>query len=543
MTATGYLLTILPKFTSLLSILGASMIISQVLMSKKNRDNMQQRLVCAMSCIDLMVSIVWFTTNLFIPPDAGFVWPLGNKTTCSIQGFIVQSSISSVLYNASLSLYYLVVINFEWKDRQTQKLEKWMHALPLIFGLITASIPLALNIYNPADWDCWIGPTPEGERTKLANALKWAFFYGPLWASIVFASSNMARIYRHVKMRELASSAYRIQGNEQLKQTKAVAWQGSLYVGAFLVTWLFPTIARLIQLCGGTVPPWMVVLAGTFIPFQGFFNAVVYFRLRFIKCKREFSERSKAWVVCRIINLTLCPCFIKNRYNTIDGNDLEHPNESVMENNNEQQNSTNLPSSDFNPCMSNNSSTLTDALEATGFHSRHMPPEPVHASGERDGERPQRRPSRRVSLWRIMKKGGVKATGSTRSSITHETQLQVQQRSSCRDLDNVEKSGHEIMNVTDKCCSDNDEADKGSAQGRIDNENNSVSEKGSVANQQESTSSIPVPRDTAFIQASEKEYSVEDIEGAKNEETIDMNNYYPDERRKSITWSENNPTR
>jgi hypothetical protein len=51
---------------------------------------------------------------------------------------------------------------------------------------------------------------------------------------------------------------------------------------------------------------WLILISGCFIPSQGFFNALVYFRLRYKKLKLENSDKSKAWIVRRIIRLALC---------------------------------------------------------------------------------------------------------------------------------------------------------------------------------------------------------------------------------------------
>lgn len=315
------------KIASLLSVMGSAMIISSVLRSKKNRQNMQQRLVCAMSFIDLLVSIVWVFTNFFMPKDnTKYPWAFGNEASCKAQGFIVQFSISSVLYNACLSVYYLLVVKYGWKGRKLHKIEKWMHLCPLVFGLATAITALSLDIYNPATWDCWIAPSPEGDDLKLARALQWSFFFVILWASIIFASINMLAVYLDVRKKETKGISYRLtwqtaelstgtqsdsrnlglQMKTRLKKTKRVATQGKLYISAFLITWIFPTIARATETINkGEVPNWLLAIAGTMITSQGFFNSIVYFRLRFQKCSGENPNRAKAWVVKEIIRKNL----------------------------------------------------------------------------------------------------------------------------------------------------------------------------------------------------------------------------------------------
>ena len=107
-------------------------------------------------------------------------------------------------------------------------------------------------------------------------------------------------------------------------QTKQVARQNQFYVISFAISWVPPTIARFIQLFGVTLPDWFVVACGTVIPSQGFFNALVYFRLRYCKCGVEHANKPWWWLVCRIISLTIFPCCLKDDHNVHDGKDLEH---------------------------------------------------------------------------------------------------------------------------------------------------------------------------------------------------------------------------
>jgi len=369
-----------------------------------------------MSFVDLLVSSVWFFTNMFIPSDVNeFPWALGNETSCSVQGFIVQFSISSVIYNAALSLYYVFIIKHKLRGPKLQRIEKWIHFVPIAFGLTTAISALKLDVYNFAVWDCWIAPAANGDGEKLARSLQWGFFFAPLWCAIIFATTNMILVFLQVRKEEEESTEWlrrreqrptmanrrstnttaltsnladswikqnrnsgyggdsvgsddvagdnynspcsgnhglqvdvetgpptgaeaqlrlkadddsdpdpasgldtELTSNEeehaptriQMKHTRAVAMQGMLYVGAFFITWLFPTISRIIQLCGGNIPPWLVVLSGTFIPSQGVFNALVYFRLRFINCEKAHPTKSKLWIIRLIISSTICHCMM-----------------------------------------------------------------------------------------------------------------------------------------------------------------------------------------------------------------------------------------
>jgi hypothetical protein len=350
-------LMIVPKFAASLSFVGSSMIVSQVLQSKTNRSNPQQRIVLAMSCIDLSVSSVWLATNFMIPPwSTDYYYAIGNQATCSLQGFVVQMSIGGVLYNASLALYYVLVIKLQWQNHQIKKLEPYMHAFPILFGLGTAVTGLALRLYNPASWDCWIAAHPpdcsqsymHGEdadclRGDNADIYQWAFFFGPLWLCIILITIAMVTVCMAVRKVETKVQKWRMtptctmtttnnRDPPKMEQTRQIAIQSLLYVGAFYVTWFWPTLARIVQLTSTTIPDWLVTLAGSFIPIQGFFNALVYFRPRYNKCSRQNAEHSRWWVVKTIFRQSLCCCLPTDiRYNRKDGRDIEGVSTTVAE--------------------------------------------------------------------------------------------------------------------------------------------------------------------------------------------------------------------
>ena len=305
-------LSIAPKVTSLASILGSSMIISSVIRSKKNRHMLQQRIVLSMSIIDVIVSTTWFFSPLFVPDwSEDMHWTMGNQASCSTQGFIVQFSISSVVYNSALSLYYLLVIQFGWTEDRIRRLEPFIHIIAISWGLITATVALFLKLYNPANWDCWIAPFPpdctqsfrwesqsNGNMNKVcdrgnnASIYQWAFFFAPLWTVILFVTGIMISVYRDVRSKELemirsrenkinlmlmkerqnsygsspasvgamnddASSTDRsrsynadatVDSDNCMRYTREVFQQSVLYVGAFYCTWFFPTLTRIVQL-------------------------------------------------------------------------------------------------------------------------------------------------------------------------------------------------------------------------------------------------------------------------------------------------------
>ena len=87
-------LAITPKITGLLSILGSSWIVVEVLTQKNKRNNVYNRLLCAMSFFDVLSSIALFASTWPIPRDTeDIIFAVGNEKTCVAQGFLIQVGI------------------------------------------------------------------------------------------------------------------------------------------------------------------------------------------------------------------------------------------------------------------------------------------------------------------------------------------------------------------------------------------------------------------------------------------------------------------
>ena len=159
-------LAIVPKITSSLSIIGSSYIIFdcvRALRRKRDDRNTYRRLMIGISGVDITMSSCFFLSTWPMPRGTPFVFGArGSTQTCTAQGFFAQIGVSSVMYNASLSTYYLLVIRYGWLESRVVHVEPWLHAIPLVFGFATMIVGLCLKLYNYGVWDCWIAPYPLG---------------------------------------------------------------------------------------------------------------------------------------------------------------------------------------------------------------------------------------------------------------------------------------------------------------------------------------------------------------------------------------------
>ena len=90
----------------------------------------------------------------------------------------------------------------------------------------------------------------------------------------------------------------------ELTMTNEVKKQSIMYACSFFIVWVFPTIARFLQIFGVSHDV-LVVLSGTFIGSQGVLNAIIYFRPRYNRCVEYDKWYLKVWA---LVHSTLFFC-------------------------------------------------------------------------------------------------------------------------------------------------------------------------------------------------------------------------------------------
>jgi hypothetical protein len=186
-------LAILPIPSAILSILGSSAIIYMALKSRQQRKwTPYKRLLLAMSICDIIASITISVATFLRPQETSSrVWAFGNAASCSAIGFLNQMSFSAVLYNGTLSIYFLLKARFGFKNEYIAKcIEPMMHIIAIGYPLITATNGAMMGLYGEAaaGLGCWItdyGCDENGENC-ISQLIAW--FYYALPALFVFAT-------------------------------------------------------------------------------------------------------------------------------------------------------------------------------------------------------------------------------------------------------------------------------------------------------------------------------------------------------------------
>jgi hypothetical protein len=219
-------LALMPKLAATLSIAGSGYIFFDCLRRRrKTKDqNTYHRLMIGLSVCDVLMSAGLFTSTWPMPKETPNVWgAVGTVESCEAVGFLEQAGVAAVMYNGSLSTYYLLRIRYGWTASQIARVEPWMHAIPLIFGLATMIASLKLNLFNSGLFDCWIAPFPQGcqeswrtngettcERGDNASLYQWLFDLIPKWASILLVTINMVMTHQAVYRQERAALRFSV---------------------------------------------------------------------------------------------------------------------------------------------------------------------------------------------------------------------------------------------------------------------------------------------------------------------------------------------
>jgi len=303
----------------------SGLIIFDIYHDKRRLKKLYHRLLLALSITDTFTSFSYALSTWPIPLDSPNIYAaLGTQATCTAQGFFIQASIATPMYNAMLSIYYLLTVRYGWKENQLKKVEKYFFGIPIMFGLATAVASVVLKLFNNANLWCWISPLPltckgslfnnginDCERGNNASLYRFLFFYGPLWFVIITASIAMFLLYTSVRKTEQQAAkwslATRLEKTARLKHSQKVRRQAFFYLMAFYVAWLPGTLLRTIQTINTSADTSVLLFIFAITgPFQGTLNFLVYVRPKYLKYRRKHPEN-----LCLVIQMIIFTCCMR----------------------------------------------------------------------------------------------------------------------------------------------------------------------------------------------------------------------------------------
>lgn len=295
------LLNILTKLTSSLGTVGALWLIIDVLTCKDKRKRSKERLLFAVSVTDLIQSVCLFVGTWAMPAESQIYGAFGNITTCNIQGFLLTfSNVCTSLYSACFGICFLLLAKSQ-RDASLE-VEKFIHVFNISFSLIGSIAGLLQKKYNPTLVSCLLGKWPPGcsgdECVRGGGSIYMiVLFVGlPIIISYLLYCPALMMIYCDISKK----LTVRISHDEvRLSVLKTIQIQALLYLGAFYVTLTFPIINRALYHASVQIPTVTAILAATFHPMKGFFNALIYKQGEVIRFWKQFKLQSKSNEVAR----------------------------------------------------------------------------------------------------------------------------------------------------------------------------------------------------------------------------------------------------
>lgn len=267
-----------PRVMAILSGLGSTFVLVDVLRVKKRRSNVFHQLMAQISFFDIIGSIAYSFTSLPIPTDYYFQGSRGNEASCTAQGFFIQVGTVACYTNVSLAFYYYFVIRMGWTETRLKRIRVWFFACPIVVGLTFAfaGIPFYDNML------LWCNNTDTW----------WPDI--PVAIAILVATVVMGAVYHAVHKKHRASNRWRSGGGGGGGDSMStrVFWQSFWYLMAFYMTWP-PYLALQYSWSSGKAfgNYGLILYAGTAVPLQGAWNFFVYARNRQLKALRESTSK------------------------------------------------------------------------------------------------------------------------------------------------------------------------------------------------------------------------------------------------------------
>jgi hypothetical protein len=271
---------------AILSFFGACYIVGDVLSQPQHRTTVYHQLLLAMACFDMITATAWSLATAPLPKEEAFYieGAHGTEESCRAQAFFVQLGFTSVFYNLSLSLYYVLVIVYSWREHSLRKIRLLLHGCPVLLG-----VGLALGglpFYDWIEYSCHLVPPPDEPIWKVL-----VFAALPIGISIVTITCAMIRVYWSVRSKSQASRKWSLAFGNTNRLEQRVFWQALLYTLSFYVTWPI-VLSVYITSFDVKLDAYGFTLVVAFVaPLQGFNNFLVYVRPKLMRhCQRHAKK-------------------------------------------------------------------------------------------------------------------------------------------------------------------------------------------------------------------------------------------------------------
>ena len=304
-----------------LSLSGSLFIIYNIMARRKYNRGSYHRLLLGLMLCDALSSVGWLMAPLAPPRDTSArSLSIGNTASCTTSAFLLQVGIGFPIYNACLSIFYMLTICYNMKKKEDMLWrEAVMHFVALTFAFGTAFIPVPLTMYNELSVGvgCWLVNLPEdcarnpnvdcirgSEMSVITpSLLGYSFAGGPAVVSMFVVIWCNTRIFCTSRRLDRRLRRYTISGSnrypdQQARRTALIASQAMYYVIVFLNSMTWQMILKvldnfdIIRPDNETFWTTLIMFAQFFSSSAGFGFLLTYVRPRYLRYReRNFTRR------------------------------------------------------------------------------------------------------------------------------------------------------------------------------------------------------------------------------------------------------------
>lgn len=293
---------------------------------RKKLLRVKNRIIVAMSTFDVLNSMA---LGLSIIPTPRYATScsigMGNRTTCTIQGFFFNLGFAVPSYNAMLCIYFVLMVRYRVSEATiARQIEPFMHTFAVGIPLITGIVAVIQGLFFSETSYCWtgdicqsLGNCPDG---NIYGKGMWMVYiamslYVIVWATIAVCmigtylavqkpSKAMARRNSlsntvcavdsttrptGVRMRWLRSTARGLGGSRSPDRGRDIAKQAYLYVAACGATYIWAWVSMVYIFIVGDPDELPIIcryLVSIFLPLQGFLNFFAFTRPKVVTIQR-----------------------------------------------------------------------------------------------------------------------------------------------------------------------------------------------------------------------------------------------------------------
>jgi len=260
------------------------------------------RLMLGLSIFDCFQSAAYAITTMAVPVEYDTYGNMGNSATCAAQGFFIVLGLGVPMYNASLSILYLLTIRHGMSATIfSTKVEPFLHVTSVTVPIAAAFITVFTGAIQPGPTVCFI--------SWESKTIIWIWIgigiVGSCLCVCIYSMTSICYTVIRQQMKMRSRYSYRLTKPRSTKSTRLTSStnaetrdtviQALLYTFSFIITFTFPAITF------GYESFFLEVLAKTLYPLQGFWNFLLYIRPGVKKIRREYPDKNILIILLEVI--------------------------------------------------------------------------------------------------------------------------------------------------------------------------------------------------------------------------------------------------